>query len=145
MADRDEGFIELAYEETGEEGTPLEEATMNFFERVAETARRPVLYQAVAPNSVHPESHRARIRWLERCAERGIWIYGQGATNRGGFELTFEDWNLFDDTPAWREVTLGNREERKAKMADPEMRRKLREEWTLELGPPRLSRGPWEV
>jgi len=129
LAERDEGFIELAYQETGEEGRPLGEGTRIFFERVAETARRPVLYQAVTPNSVHPEQHRERIRWLESCAERGIRVYGQGATRRGGFEMTFEDWNLFDDAPAWREVTLGTKEERKAKMQDPEMRRRLKNEW----------------
>jgi N-acyl-D-aspartate/D-glutamate deacylase len=141
LADRDEGFIELAYEENGEEGRPLAEDTMNFFEQVAITAGRPVLYQAVAPNAVHPEQHRARIRWLEQCAERGIRIYGQGATRRGGFELTFEDWNLFDETPAWREVTLGTREERKAKMQDPELRRQLREEWDTDLRPTRVVQG----
>ncbi|CAI8016923.1 D-aminoacylase [Geodia barretti] len=103
LHDRDEGFIELAYQETGEEGRPLGEETRNFFERVAEVSGRPVLYQAVAPNAVHPEQHRERIRWLESCAERGLRVYGQGATRRGGFELTFEDWNLFDDTPMWRE------------------------------------------
>ncbi|CAI7998385.1 hypothetical protein GBAR_LOCUS2424 [Geodia barretti] len=103
LRDRDEGFIELAYQETGEDGRPLGEETRNFFERVAEVSGRPVLYQAVAPNAVHPEQHRERIRWLESCAERGLRVYGQGATRRGGFELTFEDWNLFDDTPMWRE------------------------------------------
>ncbi len=141
LADRDEGFIELAYEETGEEGRPLGEDTQNFFEQVAKTARRPVLYQAVAPNAVHPEQHRARIRWLEQCAERGIWIYGQGATRRGGFELTFEDWNLFDETPAWREVTLGTREERKQKMESAEMRRQLKEEWDSGTRPTRVVQG----
>ena len=50
-------------------------------------------------------------------------------TTRGGFELTFEDWNLFDGSPAWREVTLGTPAERKVKMQDPEHRRALREEW----------------
>ena len=129
LGDRDEGFIELAYQETGEEGRPLGEETRNFFEKVAEVARRPILYQAVAPNAVHPEQHRERIRWLESCAERGLRIYGQGATRRGGFELTFEDWNLFDDTPAWREATLGDKATRKAKMQDPEIRRALKEEW----------------
>ena len=129
LADRDEGFIELSYEETGEEGRPLAEQTRNFYERIAKVAKRPIIYQAVTPNAVHPEQHRARLRWLQQCAERGIWIYGQGATYRGGFELTFEDWNLFDETPVWREVTLGTHDERKAKMEDPEMRRKLREEW----------------
>ena len=129
LADRDEGFIELSYEETGEEGRPLAEQTRNFYEQIAKVAKRPIIYQAVTPNAVHPEQHRARLRWLQQCAERGIWIYGQGATYRGGFELTFEDWNLFDETPVWREVTLGTHDERKAKMEDPEMRRMLREEW----------------
>ena len=110
LADRDEGFIELSYEETGEEGRPLAEQTRNFYERIAKVAKRPIIYQAVTPNAVHPEQHRARLRWLQQCAERGIWIYGQGATYRGGFELTFEDWNLFDETPVWREVTLGTHE-----------------------------------
>jgi hypothetical protein len=38
LADRDEGFIELAYQETGEEGRPLAEATKQFFEKVAAVA-----------------------------------------------------------------------------------------------------------
>ena len=135
LADRDEGFIELAYQETGEEGRPLAEETKRFFEKVAEVAQRPVLYQVVAPNSVHPEQHRERVRWLESCAARGLRVYGQGATRRGGFELTFADWNLFDDTDAWRDVTLGTKDERKAKMQDPEMRRRLKEEWDSGIRP----------
>ena len=120
---------------------PLGEETRNFFERVAEVSGRPVLYQAVAPNAVHPEQHRERIRWLESCAERGLRVYGQGATRRGGFELTFEDWNLFDDTPAWRDVTLGDKATRKAKMQDPEMRRRLKEEWDTGTRPTLVIQG----
>jgi N-acyl-D-aspartate/D-glutamate deacylase len=135
LADRDEGFIELAYQETGDEGRPLAEETRQFFEKVAAAAKRPVLYQAVAPNSVHPEQHRERIRWLESCNERGLRVYGQGATRRGGFELTFEDWNLFDDTEAWREVTLGTKAERLAKMQDPVMRSCLKAEWDAGIRP----------
>ena len=141
LADRDEGFIELAYQATGEDGRPLGEETRVFFERVAETAKRPVLYQAVTPNAIHPEQHRERIRWLESCAERGLRVYGQGATRRGGFDLTFEDWNLFDDTAAWRDVTLGTKEERKAKMQDPDMRRRLKEEWDSGIKPVQVSPG----
>jgi len=95
----------------------------------------------VTPNAVHPEQHRARLRWLERCAQRGIRVFGQGATRRGGFELTFADWNLFDETVAWREVTLGTPAERKAKMQDPEMRRRLREEWDSGTRPTRVVQG----
>src|SRR5580692_4066099 len=135
LADRDEGFIELAYQETGEEGRPLAEATKDFFEKVAAVAKRPVLYQAVAPNSVHPEMHRERIKWLESCTARGLPVYGQGATRRGGFEMTFEDWNLFDDTDAWRDVTLGTKAEKKAKMQSPAMRQRLKDEWDSGVRP----------
>ena len=141
LRDRDEGFIELAYQETGEDGRPLGEETRNFFEQVAAVSGRPVLYQAVAPNAVHPEQHRERIRWLESCAERGLRVYGQGATRRGGFELTFEDWNLFDDTPAWREVTLGDKATRKAKMSDPAMRQALKDEWDSGTRPTLVVQG----
>jgi N-acyl-D-aspartate/D-glutamate deacylase len=141
LADRDEGFIELAYQQTGEEGRPLAPDARQFFEKVAATAKRPVLYQAVTPNSVHPEQHRERIRWLESCAERGLRVYGQGATRRGGFEMTFADWNLFDDTAAWREVTLGTKDERKAKMQDPEIRRRLKEEWDAGIRPTQVAQG----
>jgi nitrite reductase/ring-hydroxylating ferredoxin subunit len=68
-------------------------------------------------------------------------VYGQGATRRGGFEMTFEDWNLFDDTEAWREVTLGTKAERKAKMQDPEMRRRLKEEWDSGIRPTQVAQG----
>ena len=139
LADRDEGFIELAYEETGEEGLPMGENVQKFFERVAGTARRPILYQSVTPNAVDPEQHRARLRWLEECARKGLLLYGQGATRRTRFELTFEDWNLFDENAAWREMTLGTPAERKVTMQDPELRSKLREEWDSGTRPGRVG------
>ncbi len=55
--------------------------------------------------------------------------------------MTFDDWNLFDDTEAWREVTLGTKEERKAKMQDPEMRRRLKEEWDAGIRPTTVVAG----
>src|SRR6202011_5591773 len=87
------------------------------------------------PNAVHPEMHRERIKWLESCAERGLRVYVQGVTRRGEVEMTFADWNLFDDTEAWREGTLGTKDERKAKMQDPEIRRRLKEEWDSGIRP----------
>ena len=129
LADRDEGFVELAYRSTGEEGQPVPELSLQFFEKVAEASGRPILFQAVTANSMDESIHKQRLEWLADCASRGLKVYGQGITTRGGFELTFEDWNLFDDAPAWRDVTIGTPEERKANMQDPELRRKLREEW----------------
>ena len=140
-AERDEGSIELAYRGTGEEGRLIEDSTMKFFEKMAEVANRPVLYQAVVANSNNPEQHRQRLRWLEECNKKGIRLYGQGSTRRSGFELTFEDWNLFDESPAWREVTLGSLEERKAKMENGELRAALREEWDAGILPETIIQG----
>ena len=71
LADRDEGFIELAYQETGEEGRPLAEETKRFFEKVAAVAKRPVLYQA-SP----------RTRCIPKCTASGS--NGWKAARTGG-------------------------------------------------------------
>ena len=139
LAERDDGFIELAYRETGEEGEMIEEGTVKFFERLAQVAGRPVLYQAVQANVVDPEFHRQRIRWLEDCTRRGLRVYGQGNIHRNDIHLTFEDMNLFDDVPTWREVTLGTPAERKAKMQSPELRAALRAEWDSGTRPHSLT------
>jgi len=129
LAERDEGFIELAYAETGEEGNAMEAETMKFFEKVAEVAKRPVLYQTVTTHDENPEQHRGRLRWLEECAKKGLRMNGQGQTHNAIHELTFEDYNLFDGTQGWRNVTVGNHEERIAAMQNPEFRQVLKDEF----------------
>src|SRR5437762_2681608 len=63
---------------------------------------------------LHPEGRRA------------VRVYGQGVTTTAAFTFTFEDWNLFDDDPAWVEATVGTVAERKRKLADPARRPRLR-------------------
>ncbi len=129
LGERDEGYIELTYREPTEGREPIPELTLSLFEEVAEVSGRPIIYQVVMPNVSDPGIHRQRLDWLADCARRGLRVYGQGMTTRGGFDLTFEDWNLFDGSAAWRDVTLGTPAERKEKMQDPEHRRRLREDW----------------
>ena len=141
LAERDEGSIELAYRGADEGGMFLKESSMSMFEKVAEVANRPVLFQAVIPNDVDPEIHRQRLRWLEECASKQVRVYGQGALFSQGLEMTFEDWNLFDDSPAWRQVTMGSLEERKAKMEAPEIRESLKREWDAGIRPEQVVAG----
>ena len=142
LADRDEGSIELSVLAPGETArTAAAESTMKIYEKVAEAANRPVLYQAVGPSVDNPEVHRARLRWLEECTNRGVRVYGQAFTLRSGLELTFEDWNLFDESPAWREVTLGTTAERKEKMQNPKIRAALRAEWDAGVRPDQVVQG----
>ena len=127
LRDRDEGSIELAYYE--HPGLDLKPEVAKSLEKIAATANRPVVHQIVIPFDKNPEIHRQRLRWLEDCARRGIPLYGQGLTHNGTSEFTFEDWNLFDDSPTWRQVTLGSVPERKAKMQNEELRAAMRKEW----------------
>ena len=142
LADRDEGSIELSFQSPGESGrTMIAESTMRLYENVAQMANRPVLYQIVAPNDDNPDTHRHRLRWLEECTRRGVRVYGQALSFRSGLELTFEDWNLFDESPAWREVTLGTPAERKEKMQNPKLRAALRAEWDTGIRPDQVVAG----
>ncbi len=141
LAQRDEGFIELSYFGTGEEKRLINDKITSVYERVAAESRRPVLYQAVVANIDNPEQHRQRLKWLEACNRRGLRIFGQSQLRRSEFHLTFNDWNLFDQSPAWRIATLGTPAERKAKMQDPEVRAAMRSEWDRGILPEGAIRG----
>ena len=123
LAERDEGFIQI----TQAEGRGLGK-DYAFVEKLAEVAKRPVLFNVVAPARVNPEIHRKPLRWVEECREKGLPIFAQCGTGRAGFAFTLEHWNLYDASPAWRAVTTGTKEEKIEKMQDPELRRALVEE-----------------
>jgi N-acyl-D-amino-acid deacylase len=129
LAERNDGFIQLTYvpdnpgDIEGDQQTHIEE----FEEKLAQVSDRPILYNAVAVNDKFPGRHRRQLKWLERCRERGLKIYGQAGTIEAGFAFTFADWNLWEDVPAWKESTLGNFEARLQKLSDPDRRPALRD------------------
>ena len=112
---------------------------MAHLEEIASTSGRPVLHNVVQAFESRPHVHRRAIEWLERCRERGIPVYGQGATTDAGFTFTFEDWNLYDDSEAWMEATTGSVEERLHKLSDPQRRQALKD------NPPSIATAPLET
>jgi N-acyl-D-amino-acid deacylase len=127
LGERNEGFIQMSYipNQSRYEGD-AQDHTEKHFEELAIAAGRPILYNAIAINDAFPERFRRQMSWIESCARRGIRVYGQSATLEVGFLFTFKDWNLWDDMPAWREVTTGKIEDRLMKLSDPERRPGLR-------------------
>ena len=127
LGKRNEGFIQMSYipEASKYEGD-IQTHTEKHYEELARVSGRPILYNAVAVNDFYPERFRRQISWLESCAKRGLRVYGQSATLEVGFAFTFKDWNLWDDMPAWREVTTGPIEDRLLKLSDPQRRPDLR-------------------
>ncbi len=119
---RDEGFIQIT------QATGHIKDDLAFLERLAGTARRPVLHNVIVPTRKDPEVHRRSLRWLERCRAKGLPIFGQTGTVRTGFAFTLEHWNLYDASPAWRAITTGTREQKLARMKDPALREAVKRE-----------------
>ena len=136
----DETCIEMA-KVLGERGEGFQELTLSswdpkqdakHFELLAEISGRPIMFEAVATVDRFPHRHRNTLKWLERCRQKGLRVYGQGVTTDAGLSFTFEDWNLFDDSEAWRECTTGTVAERREKLGDPRRREALKNQMPRE-------------
>jgi N-acyl-D-amino-acid deacylase len=136
----DETCIEMA-KVLGERGEGFQELTLSswdpkadakHFETLAEISGRPIMFEAVITQDRFPHRHRNTMKWLERCRQRGLPVYGQGVTTDAGLTFTFEDWNLFDDSDAWREATTGTIAERAEKLGDPRRREALKSQMPRE-------------
>jgi N-acyl-D-amino-acid deacylase len=107
-------------------------------EALAKASQRPVLWNAVAGDSRNPTGHRRSIEWIRSCQERGIPVWAQTVVSAEEFIFTFEHFNMFDDSPAWRHATLGTVEERLAKFRDPDVRASLKDQLPSR-GPDRMT------
>jgi N-acyl-D-aspartate/D-glutamate deacylase len=116
---RGEGFIQLT-NATGELQKDLA-----LCEDVARAAGRPVLFNVVLAVNELPWVHKMFVEWLAGCHARGIPMFGQANSIRAPFRFTLEDWNLFDSGPAWNRALTGSHDEKKRKLADPELVRAM--------------------
>jgi N-acyl-D-amino-acid deacylase len=127
LGERNQGLMQMSYipNSSRYEGD-AQDHTEKHFEELALASGRPILYNAIAINDAHPERFRRQLHWIESCAKRGIRVLGQSATLEAGLLFSFKDWNLWDDMPAWRDVTTGPVEDRLMKLSDPLRRPGLR-------------------
>jgi N-acyl-D-aspartate/D-glutamate deacylase len=119
---RSDGFIQIT------QATGNIKADLAFLEKLAATAQRPILHNAIVPARKDPKVHRRSLQWLERVRAKGLPIYGQTGTIRTGFAFTLEHWNLYDASPAWRELTTGAKKEKLIKMRNPALREAVKRE-----------------
>ncbi|MCY4392768.1 MAG: amidohydrolase family protein [Chloroflexi bacterium] len=108
-------------------------ASRELTETLADESGRPVIYNVLAvamdQHGVAMPQYKDTMQWLDDCNARGTRVFGQALTSENNFQFTFEEWNLFDTSPVWREMTLGTVPERAAKLADPERRAAARDEY----------------
>jgi len=130
LRDYGPGFIQI----TQSSATPNDQGfgmrrDMDFSAQLAEQSAHAVIYNALAVNDAMIEPLRLQLKWLAEINAKGLPVFGQAASVRAPFVINFQDWNLFDDNPAWREATLGTVEEKKAKLAKAEFRQAVRAEY----------------
>src|SRR5262250_26379 len=118
LRERQEGIIQIT-----QVINPKED--LAFQERLAEEARRPLLYNVIAADTKNPRIHKRSMEWIERCRARGLEMFGQTFTMRSGFSFSLEGWNFWDGIPAWNAVMFGPKEERIARMKDPAWRERV--------------------
>src|SRR5215211_4468271 len=125
LRERDEGFIQLTQATSP---NPNDPSDLDFKLRLAEVAQRPILDNAVPVSQKNPRIHQERLEWTAAAQEEGLRIFAQAATIRTGFAFSLDNWNLYDQSPAWREATTGTLEDKMRKMRDPALRERLRRE-----------------
>ncbi len=122
LARRNEGFMQVTMLSGND---PAKDRA--HMEKLAEVSGRPLLYNVVQAVANDPSVHRDTLKWLSECHARGNKVYGQGLTTDCGFTFALDEWNLWDDSEAWREATTGTFEERLQKMGDPARRQGLKD------------------
>ncbi len=127
LGKRGEGFVQLLNAKNGDAVNNKDDSDRLFIEEIARRTGRPVLYNAlIASDDKGSENvHLETMKWIDSCFERGLRVYGQAVTVRAPFIFTLEDWNLYDSSPAWSQATVGTREEKLTKLADPEIRKAM--------------------
>jgi N-acyl-D-amino-acid deacylase len=106
-------------------GRALQKLGHDFLIELAKTSGRPVNWNAIVYDPTHPENWRKELAWAEKAYKEAV-VLPVNICVPVEFEFTLETIGLFDNLPAWNEATLGTREERKAKLADPGRRAGLR-------------------
>jgi N-acyl-D-amino-acid deacylase len=101
---------------------------------IARESGRPIIWNALLADGAlnqHGGAQYSHADALKRLAyyneEEGLRIFAQALTTNFVSEFTFEDYNLLDTIPCWREALLGTVEEKRAKLADPERRRAMKD------------------
>ena len=107
--------------------------SMDLAEIMARESGRPVIWNALIAEGalnqhggmkILPKDALARLRQLNE--QDGLRVFAQALTTNFASQFTFEDYNLADAIPAWKDLCMGSIAEKTAKFKDPERRKALK-------------------
>jgi N-acyl-D-amino-acid deacylase len=102
-------------------------------EVMARESGRPVIWNALLAEGalnqhggmkISPKSAINRLKDLNE--KEGLRVFAQALTTNFASQFTFEDYNLADAIPIWKDTCMGTMDEKMAKFADPERRKALK-------------------
>jgi N-acyl-D-amino-acid deacylase len=95
---------------------------------------RPTIWNALLAEGALNQHGAARMTpkaALDRLSHlnevEGVHVYAQALTTNFTSQFTFEDYNLADAIPAWKDICMGTIPEKIAKFRDPDRRKALKE------------------
>ena len=106
-------------------GTSVRGLSQDFLLELAKVSGRPVNWYAVLYDPTKPNNWRKQLQWTEKAYREAV-IMPVSICVPIEHEFTLDTIGLFDRLPSWNEATVGTRDERKAKLADPARRPGLR-------------------
>ena len=112
-------------------GRSVHGLSREFLVDMAKTSGRPLNWNAIIYNPHAPDEWREQLDWTERVFKEAR-VMPINLCIPLDLEFTLDTIGLFDEMPAWNEATIGAREERKAKLADPGRRPALKRD--MEVG-----------
>ena len=89
---------------------------------------RPLQWGAVSYNEHAPERFREQLAFLDRARAEGASMYAQASAMSASPVFELAEYNGFDAMPNWINPFVGTPEERIAKLRNPEVRDKMRED-----------------
>jgi N-acyl-D-aspartate/D-glutamate deacylase len=106
---------------------------MDTAEIIARESGRPVIWNALLAEGalnqhggmkISPASAIERLKHLNE--KDGLRVFAQALTTNFASQFTFEDYNLADAIPVWKDTCMGTMAEKMVKFADPERRKVLK-------------------
>jgi N-acyl-D-aspartate/D-glutamate deacylase len=101
---------------------------VGWFNRIAQRARRPVVWQSIAHRWDQPGLWRQLLDLAEKGQAEGILSYPLCNARLFNNRFNLKNAQVFDDLPTWKEALFTPLDARIERFRDPELRKKLREE-----------------
>jgi N-acyl-D-aspartate/D-glutamate deacylase len=122
MAALDAGIFQIGPDISGGEA---QRQFLDRLRRVALDSGRPIMFGVLTRQGVDPNAWNYQTRYLDETAAAGGRMFGQATTRSINAVFSLKSYLPFDGLPGWRALRGMPLAEQKARLSDPEVRKRL--------------------